>query len=254
MQIRLWEDAARPLPAITPYPVRKSGAAIIVLPGGGYSGRAPHEGEPVAKWLNRRGLCAFVLDYRVAPNRHPLPFSDAQRAIRWVRRHALEYSVDPSRIGILGFSAGGHLAATASTRFDGGNPVAEDAVERESSRPDAAVLCYPVISFVDQCRHDGSMVNLLGPNPDNALRRELSAELQVGPLTPPTFLWHTAADEGVRVRNSLLYAEALARHQVPFSLHVYPKGAHGLGLADNAGHAAQWKDECAGWLEEIGFL
>jgi acetyl esterase/lipase len=242
-------------PTITPYAVDSASlsAAIVVLPGGGYSGRAPHEGEPIARWLNKIGLSSFVLDYRVAPNRHPIPLFDAQRAIRWVRAHAAECGVDPTRVGILGFSAGGHLAATAATRFDGGNPVEKDPVERQSSRPDAVILCYPVISFVDEDRHSGSMTNLLGPNPDAKVRRELSAELQVGALTPPTFLWHTAEDSGVPVRNSLIFADALARNGIPFALHVYPKGAHGLGLATGSGYTEQWTEACAGWLAEIGF-
>ncbi len=262
--IPLWEDQIPEdkkgsqsfEPTITPYAIDSPNpaAAVIVFPGGGYSGRAPHEKDPIALWLNRIGISSFVLDYRVSPNRHPIPLFDAQRAIRWVRSHAREYGVDPTRVGILGFSAGGHLAATAGTRFDGGNPVEKDLVERQGSRPDAVILCYPVISFVDECRHAGSMTNLLGPDPDIRLRKELSAELQVGPLAPPTFIWHTAEDGGVPVRNSLIYAEALAEYSIPFSLHVYPKGAHGLGLAAETGYTGQWTKACAGWLEELGFL
>jgi len=252
----LWDDGDKSAPRITPYLPEKpgSGGAIIIFPGGGYTKRAPHEGEPVARWLCGLGLVSFVLDYRVAPHRHPIPLSDAQRGIRWVRHHAAEFGIDADRVGILGFSAGGHLAATAATRFDGGNPVAVDPVERRGSRPDAVILGYPVISFVDECRHGGSMVNLLGPNPDDRLRRELSAELQVGPLTPPAFLWHTGEDAGVPVRNSLIFAEALAKYGVSFSLHVYPRGAHGLGLAGEAGYTAQWTAACEGWLKELGFL
>lgn len=243
-------------PTITPYLVESNRptAAVVVCPGGGYSGRADHEGEPVALWINGLGISSFVLDYRVAPSRHPAPLMDAQRAIRWVRAKAQELHVDAGRVGILGFSAGGHLAATAATHFDGGTPVAEDPVERQSSRPDAAVLCYPVITFVDECRHSGSMTNLLGPDPDDRLRRELSAELQVGSMTPRMFLWHTGEDAGVPVRNSLLLADALARHEVPFSLHTYPRGAHGLGLATGTGYTASWTVACAGWLREIGFV
>lgn len=243
------------VPTITPYPLESGNknAAIIVFPGGGYGTRADHEREPIALWLNEIGLSSFVLDYRVAPNRHPIPLADAQRAIRWVRAHAADFNVDPARIGILGFSAGGHLAATASTFFDGGVPVATDPVERQSSRPDASILCYAVISFVDPCGPEICVKNLLGPDPEPAQRKELSTEHQVGSMTPQTFIWHTAEDQMVPVKNSLLYAEALASKGIPFSLHVYPRGAHGIGLGLDAGYSGEWKTSCAGWLAEIGF-
>ncbi|WP_199620695.1 alpha/beta hydrolase [Paenibacillus alkalitolerans] len=242
-------------PTITPYLLEQSEphSAVIVLPGGGYGGRAQHEGEPVARWLNRIGCSAFVANYRVAPYKHPYPLTDAQRAIRLVRYHAKEWNIDPDKIGILGFSAGGHLASTASTHFDYGNAAAADPIDRMSSRPDAAILCYPVISFGEH-RHHGSMVNLIGENPPDELRNGLSNELQITPGTPPTFLWHTADDGAVPVENSLMYASSLRRNGVPFELHIFPKGRHGLGLAEGDPHVSQWTELCEMWLKDIEFI
>jgi acetyl esterase/lipase len=259
--LALWPDGTVPggpnaegLPRLTPYLVAGEAVrgAVVVCPGGGYRGRAAHEGEPVARWLNVAGIHAFVLDYRVAPHKHPLPLLDAQRALRTVRARAREWRADPQRLGILGFSAGGHLAATAATRFDAGDPGAADPVERESSRPDAAVLCYPVVSFVEH-RHTGSMQNLLGEDPPEDQRRLLSNELHVTAQTPPVFIWHTAEDAGVPVENSLLFAAALRRHKVPFALHVFPHGRHGLGLAAEQPLAETWTELCAAWLRSLGF-
>ena len=247
-------------PRLTPYlPATPNGsgdaprAAIVVCPGGGYGRRAPHEGEPVARWLNGLGIAAFVLDYRVAPFRHPFPLLDAQRALRTVRHRAAAWRVDPRRVGILGFSAGGHLAATAATHHDAGDPTAADPIDRLSSRPDLLVLCYPVITFAGPARHAGSMRNLLGDAPTEAQQRHLSGELQVNANTPPTFLWHTAEDAGVPVENSLLFASALGRHGVPFALHVFPQGRHGLGLATDAPGASAWPALCATWLRTLSF-
>ena len=260
--VPLWPDGAVPLgagsgpadrPSITPYLVREGDArsAVVVCPGGGYAGLADHEGEPVARWLNARGLHAFVLRYRVAPYRHPAPLWDAQRAIRTVRHHCGPWRVDPGRVGILGFSAGGHLSATAGTHFDPGDPAAADPVDRQGCRPDFLILCYPVISFVAHTHH-GSMTNLLGTEPPEDLRRALSNEEQVTAATPRTFLWHTADDAGVPVENSLGFAAALSRHRVPFDLHVYAHGAHGLGLAANDPHVGNWTAVCAAWLTAQG--
>jgi len=258
----LWPDGApgakgdtlEDKPRITPYLVPGDGpsACVVVCPGGGYGGRAAHEGEPVARWLNTLGISAGVLDYRVKPYQHPIPLGDAQRAIRFVRAKATEWRIDPKRVGILGFSAGGHLAASASTIFDAGNPDATDPIDRPSCRPDATVLCYPVITF-GEFRHHGSMVNLLGKDPDPKLRESLSLETRVTPRTPPTFLWHTSDDPGVPVENSLLYAMALRKNKVPFALHVFPHGPHGIGLAANVPEARQWPALCAEWLKGLGF-
>ncbi|UUZ92897.1 alpha/beta hydrolase [Paenibacillus sp. P25] len=222
------------------------------MSGGGYGRRAAHEGEPIARWLNGLGVSAFVVHYRVAPYRHPNPLMDAQRAIRTVRHRAEAYRVDPQRIGILGFSAGGHLASAAGTHFDDGDSGSQDPIERESSRPDLLILCYPVISMSSAFMHEGSRNNLIGQQADSALAEHLSSELQVTEQTPPTFIWHTADDAAVPVENALMFATALRRNKVPFELHVYESGDHGLGLAE--GHpAAAWTDACAAWLSLRGF-
>lgn len=241
-------------PVMTAFPLDTAGssAAVIVCPGGGYQRRAEHEGDPVARWLNTLGIAAFVLAYRVAPNRHPAPLEDAQRAIRLVRHHASRWNVRNDRIGILGFSAGGHLAATAATTGGSAAGVSDDPVERESARPDVLILGYPVISF-GATAHIGSMNNLLGADPATDLRDHLSAERQVTPETPPTFLWHTANDPGVAVEHSLAFAISLHRHGVPFSLHVYPEGAHGLGLGQDDPEIRTWTDHCAEFLARYDF-
>ncbi len=241
-------------PAITPYLVEGSGnPAIVVCPGGGYVGRAWHEGEPIAQMLNASGISAFVLRYRVAPYRYPCALLDAQRAIRSVRAQADRFGVDPGRVGILGFSAGGHLASTAGTHYDRGDATAADPIERASCRPDALILCYPVITLKEPFAHLGSRNNLLGPSPDEQLLDSLCNDEQVTPDTPPTFLWHTAEDSAVPVENSLQFAAALSRHKVPFDLHVYQPGGHGLGLADQQPHAHGWSAACTSWLALNGF-
>jgi len=227
-----------------------NGAAVVVCPGGGYGRLASdHEGRQVAEWLNSLGVSAFVLQYRLGPRyRHPAPLEDAQRAIRLVRARAAEWGIDPARVGILGFSAGGHLASSASTHFDAGRPDAADAVERQGSRPDFAVLLYPVISLDGPSAHSGSRRNLLGDTPDPALVEQLSNERQVSARTPPTFLFHTADDPTVPVQNSLLYFEALRSAGVPAELHVFAHGRHGVGLALDDPALSAWPRLCAAWL------
>jgi acetyl esterase/lipase len=216
---------------------------------------ADHEGKQIAEWLNSLGVSAFVLQYRLGERyRHPAPLLDAQRAIRMVRARAKDWRVDPRRVGILGFSAGGHLASTAATHFDDGRADAADPVEREGSRPDFAVLCYAVISLYDPPAHSGSRRNLLGDPADPALVELLSNERQVTPRTPPTFLWHTADDSAVPVANSLLFFEALTKAGVPGELHVFPHGRHGLGLAPGDPALSQWPRLCAVWMEGLGLL
>ncbi|WP_379131884.1 alpha/beta hydrolase [Paenibacillus sp. sgz500958] len=261
--LRLWAVEApgalgtdsEDIPVIEPYLAQGEGnAAVVICPGGGYGMRAYHEGEPVARWLNTLGISAFVLSYRVAPYQYPCALQDAQRAIRTVRNRSDEYGIDPQRIGILGFSAGGHLASTAGVLFDAGNPLSSDPIEWESSRPDFMILCYPVISFQDESvYHGGSKDNLLGSSPDPALVDLLSSELQVGADTPKTFLWHTSDDDAVPVENSLLFAAALRKHNVPFDLHVYAHGSHGLGLAEEDSHVSGWSYACASWLRMNGY-
>jgi acetyl esterase/lipase len=232
-----------------------NGAAIVVCPGGGYGALAEHEGHPVALWLNSLGITAAVLRYRLGPRyHHPTPLNDAARALRTMRARAAEWKLDPKRVGILGFSAGGHLASTLSTHFSGEDPIAADPIERASSRPDVAILLYPVISFSTEFVHAGSRRNLLGDNPARELIELLSNEKQVTPKTPPTFLMHTAEDTAVPVENSLLYAMALHRAGVPLELHVYEKGRHGVGLGGNDPVLSAWPATCAAWLKARGFL
>jgi len=246
------QDFPEEIPHLTPFLLKKEKphGAVIVCPGGGYHHRAEHEGAPVAEWLNSLGISAFVLHYRVAPYQHPVPYWDARRAIRYVRYHAAEWNLDPEKIGILGFSAGGHLAASTGIYFDEGNPKAADPVERMSSRPGLMVLAYPVIVMDGEFAHQGSRERLLGEAPDPDALARMSLEKNVSANTPPAFLWHTANDASVPVENSLWMAAALSRCRVPFELHVFPEGKHGLGLAPNLPEVAVWKDLCAAWLKK----
>jgi acetyl esterase/lipase len=252
------EEADRP--TLTPYlpaPETASGAAIVVCPGGGYGGLAAHEGRDYALWLNQHGVAAFVLKYRLGSRgyRHPVMLQDAARAVRTVRARAAEWGCDPRRIGLMGSSAGGHLASTLLTHFDAGRPEAADPVERVSSRPDLGILCYPVITL-GEFTHAGSKQNLLGPNPPAELVELLSNEKQVTRDTPPCFLWHTWEDPVVPVENTLQFAAALRRAGVPFDLHIYEKGGHGLGLGDRPPFARThpWAADCLYWLKARGFL
>lgn len=222
--------------------------AILVLPGGGYARQADHEAEPVASWLSGLGIHAYVLRYRVAPHRHPAPLEDAKEAMVRIREGAFGLAVDSSRVGVLGFSAGGHLAATLSTAAATGSA----ALDVRAAVPDLTVLCYPVVSCLDE-PHQGSVDNLLGGSPSDGLLREMSAELQVTAATPPAFLWHTADDEAVPVHHSLAYAASLARAGVPAELHVFPHGRHGIGLATDIPGPDQWTALCAAWLDRVGW-
>ena len=251
----LWPDLKAPEnPTLTPFliPGDRIRAAVVVCPGGGYAGRAEHEGAPIARWLNSLGLHAFVCDYRVTPARHPAPLDDVQRAVRLVREHAAQWRVDDTRVGLLGFSAGGHLACSAGNLGDDGDFAAADPVARQRGRPDLVIGCYPVITSGTHL-HRGSFDNLLGERPDPTLLHLLSLENSVGPRNPPTFLWSTADDQAVPVENSLLYALALRKHGVPLELHVYPHGRHGLGLASEDGIVSDWSDRCAQWLTSLGW-
>jgi acetyl esterase/lipase len=246
-------------PSLAPYIVpagRGTGTAVVVCPGGGYRGLAmDHEGDQVAKWLNSLGVSAFVLKYRLGPKyHHPVELGDAQRAIRTVRAKAAEYRVAPDRIGIMGFSAGGHLASTAGTHFDAGDASAADPIDRAGSRPDFLVLGYPVISFTTPYTHKGSLQNLLGDNPDPKLVESLSNELQVTAQTPPTFLFHTTADTTVPVENSVLFYLALRKAGVPAEMHIYERGPHGLGLAPLDEALSSWPSRLAAWMRVHGLL
>jgi len=246
-------------PSIAPYVMpagRGTGSAVVVCPGGGYRNLAmDHEGDQIAKWLNSLGVSAFVLKYRLGPKyHHPVELGDAQRAIRTVRAKAAEYRVATDRIGIMGFSAGGHLASTAGTHFDAGDASAADPIDRVSSRPDFLVLGYPVISFTTPYTHKGSLQNLLGDNPDPKLVESLSNELQVTAQTPPTFLFHTTADATVPVENSVLFYLALRKAGVPAEMHIYERGPHGLGLASLDEALSSWPSRLAAWLRVHGLL
>ena len=245
-------------PAITPFVVpaaRATSTAVIVCPGGGYQNLSmDKEGNQIALWLNSLGITSFVLKYRLGPKyHHPIELGDAQRAIRTVRTRAADYHVQPDRIGIMGFSAGGHLASTAGTHFDSGDPAAADPIDRASSRPDFLVLCYPVISF-GPFAHRGSLRMLLGENPDPKLVENLSNELQVTAQTPPTFLFHTTADATVPVENSVLFYSALRKAGVPAELHIYERGPHGVGLASTDEALSSWPARLADWLRIHGWL
>lgn len=250
------EDADRPTLTIYLPSTGGVGTGVVVCPGGGYGTLAmDHEGRQIAEWLNQRGVAAFVLKYRLGPRyRHPAPLQDAQRAVRFVRLRAEEFGIGPDRIGIWGFSAGGHLASTAGTHFDAGDPQAADRIDRMSSRPDFMILAYPVISFTTEYTHRGSRNNLLGPNPDPQLVENLSNEKQVTPQTPPAFLFHTDEDKGVPPENSILFYLALRKAGVPAELHVYQRGKHGVGLAPQDPVLSTWPDRLDGWLRTRGLL
>ena len=232
------------IPAVGPSSV--PAPAMLVLPGGGYARQADHEAEPVAEWLASLGVHAFVLRYKVAPHRHPEPLAHAKEAMLWIRSGAHGLTVDSKRVGVLGFSAGGHLAGSLSVALPTGDPTLDQA----GAVPDLSVLCYPVISFVDSA-HQGSVDNLAGEGAPPDLLEQLSLERQVQASTPPAFLWHTADDEAVPVSHSLAYAAALAKARVPVELHVFPHGVHGIGLAEGAPGAGQWPNLCAGWLSRM---
>jgi len=245
-------------PTLAPYLVpagRGTGTAVIVCPGGGYVNLSmDKEGDQIARFLNSLGVSAFVLKYRLGPKyHHPIELGDAQRAIRTVRSRAAEYRVAADRIGIMGFSAGGHLAATAGTHFDGGDAAASDPIDRLSSRPDFLILCYPVISFTNYV-HQGSKRSLLGDNPDPKLVESLSNETQVTAQTPPTFLFHTNGDTGVPPENSMMFYMALRKAGVPAEIHIYERGPHGVGLAQTDYPLSSWPGRLADWLRVRGLL
>jgi acetyl esterase/lipase len=251
------EDADKP--SIQPYLVPEgqgTSAGVVVCPGGGYGALAvDHEGDQIARWLNSIGVAAFVLKYRLAPRYHnPAMINDARRAIRFVRQNAAEYRVTADRIGIMGFSAGGHLASSAGTHFEPGDSSAADPVDRLPSRPDFLILGYPVISFTTPYTHKGSMRNLLGENPDPKLVESFSNELQVTPQTPPTFLFHTNGDTGVPPENSVLFYLALRKAGVPAEMHIYERGPHGVGLGRLDEALSSWPARLADWLRVRGVL
>ncbi len=263
----LWPDGApgavgtedNDKPSLTvwlPEKAANTRTAVVLCPGGGYGGLAiDHEGKQIAEYFGKLGVATFMLKYRLAPKyKHPTPMLDVQRAIRIVRSRAAEFGVEPTRVGVMGFSAGGHLASTAATHFDGGKGDAKDPLDKTSCRPDFAILCYPVITMEAGTTHGGSRKNLLGENPAPELVDLMSNEKQVTPQTPPTFLFHTTEDAAVLPENAILFYSALRKAKVPAELHIYERGRHGVGLAANDAHLSQWSVQLAGWLRMRGYL
>jgi len=234
-----------------------TGEAVVICPGGGYGILAyDWEGSDIARWLNSEGISAFVLKYRLPGSKsnivpHKSPLMDAQRAMRLVRANAEKWNIDPTKIGIMGFSAGGHLASTLSTHFDAGDPSSDDPVEHESCRPNFSVLVYPVVSLEADFTHKGSGKNLLGEDPDPELLRYYSNELQVTEDTPPAILIHSDDDKAVPVENSISYFQALRANKVTSELHIYPYGGHGYSLAIGQGHLSTWPDRVIEWIKYI---
>ncbi|QDV33636.1 alpha/beta hydrolase [Tautonia plasticadhaerens] len=276
VELRLWPgdapgatgDEPTDVPTITVYqadPATSTGAAIVICPGGGYGALAmDHEGHQVARWLNSIGITGVILKYRLGSSgyRHPVMLTDAQRAIRTVRQEADAWGIDPARVGVLGFSAGGHLASTVGTHFDAGDPDAADPVDRQGSRPDLMILGYPVVALATEYAHGGSKRNLLGEDPPEELVESLSNERMVTPETPPTFLVHTNEDEGVPAENSLLFVLSLREAGVPVEFHLFEGGRHGLGLGNGLPDLgigpdtafSAWPGLCQAWLGKHGFL
>lgn len=265
--IRLWEKGAPGTPPTKPQdepevymkpPAAPStGTAVVILPGGGYGALAmTYEGLDVGDWFASFGVTAFVLKYRMhgTGHMHPVPMMDGQRAIRTVRARAAEWKIDPSRIGVLGFSAGGHLASTLGTHFDKGDAKSSDQIERVSSRPDFLILCYPVISFTAETTHRGSIANLLGDSPDPKLLHSLSNETQVTPETPPTFIFQTSEDKGVPAENAVAFYLALHKAGVPAEMHIFQNGPHGVGMAKDLPATKEWPELCRNWIQVRGML
>ena len=250
------EDDQPSITVFRPWDSKIPGTAVVIAPGGSYGFLASnHEGRQVANWFNSMGVTAFVLKYRLGPRyHHPIELGDAQRAIRMVRSRAKEFVILPDRIGMMGFSAGGHLASTVATHFDSGNPNAADPIDRVSSRPDFVVLAYPVITFQPPYAHGGSAKNLLGENPDPKLIDELSNERHVTAQTPPTFLFSTSEDTVVPPENSVSFYAALHKAGVPAELHIFEKGPHGVGLDLGDPVLGEWPALLAHWLRARGLL
>lgn len=237
-------------------------AAVVILPGGGYNGHAmDHEGYQFAQWFQSLGVTSAICTYRLRGKGndgngygHPAPMLDAQRAIQTLRANAKSLNIDPNRVGVIGFSAGGHLCSTVSTHFAKPDASSEDLIARVSSRPNFSILCYPVVAFGKPHTHKGSQRNLIGSDPSPELVESLSNESQVSKETPPTFLFHTAADTVVLPRNSIDYYSACIAHGVPAEMHLFPEGRHGVGLAKNLSGADQWPKLCENWMRRLGVV
>ncbi|MEK6477286.1 alpha/beta hydrolase [Catalinimonas sp. 4WD22] len=266
--LQLWPEGApgamgqeeKDHPMLIRYPAPEhmaSGAAVVVCPGGGYNMLAmDHEGHQIGRWLNSFGVSAYILTYRLGRNgyKHPIPMNDGKRAIRTVRANAEAWGVDEERIGVLGFSAGGHMASTLGTHFDAGQEGAADPIDQMSSRPDFMVLLYPVISFTEDYQHSGSRISLLGEDADPATVRSLSNELQVTDDTPPAFLVHTTEDQAVPPENSIYFYLELKKRGIPVEMHIFEKGRHGLGMGAPGTAFSSWPELCEEWMLERGYL
>ncbi|MEM7476474.1 MAG: alpha/beta hydrolase [Planctomycetota bacterium] len=264
--VRLWEGDApeangqeeKDVPTAIvylPHSTTPTGA-IVIYPGGGYGGLAMgHEGHDIAAWANSMGLAGVIVNYRHRGKGygHPCPMLDAQRAIRMTRSKAKEWNIDPAKVGVLGFSAGGHLTTTVLTHFDEGDKTAEDSVDQESCLSNFGVVCYAVVAFDQEYTHKGSQRNLLGQDASQELVDSLSNEKQVKPKTPPCFVWHTAEDKAVPAENSLVFYSALVKQGISAELHVFPKGRHGIGLGASVEGANKWPELCHAWLQRNGF-
>ncbi|MCP3927865.1 MAG: alpha/beta hydrolase [Bacteroidetes bacterium] len=270
-EVLLWEEGApgamgeeeKDIPILIPHFAAKektTGAAVMICPGGGYAGLAmDHEGKQIAEWFNELGIHAFVLRYRLGKwdgsgYQHPIMMNDAKRGFRMIRANAKKWGINPDEIGVMGFSAGGHLASTLGTHFDDGNPASSDQIEQFSCMPNYMILGYPVISLNTKYAHAGSRRHLLGATPNTLDVDNLSNETQVSVLTPPTFLFHTDEDKGVPPENSVLFYLALREKGVPAELHIYEKGRHGVGFAPNDPVLSSWKNRLHDWLKNRGVL
>ncbi len=252
------EDGDKPsLTICLPEKETATGTAVVICPGGGYGHLSmDREGQQIADWLNSIGVAGFILKYRHqgVGYGHPAPLQDAQRAVRIVRSRAKEWNIDPQRIGIMGFSAGGHLASSAGTHFQNDYYDAKDTIDKASCRPDFMILLYPVITLDDSFTHAGSKRNLLGRNPDQKLVENLSNEKQVTPETPPTFLVHSNEDRAVPAENSINFYLALRKAGVPAEMHIYLKGSHGSAIEKRFGIISTWPERCAEWMKVRGLL
>lgn len=236
---------------------KASGTAVLICPGGGYGALAfGHEGHAIAKWLNENGVAGIILKYRlpsdmIMKDKSIGPLQDVQEALRVIRRNSAGWGIDPAKIGVIGFSAGGHLASTLSTHYD---EIVYEVKDDVSARPDFSLLIYPVITFDSSFTHAGSRRNLIGDDPPDAAVKHFSNELQVNENTPPAFLVHSGDDKSVPVRNSIVYYQALQKHNIPSELHIFQRGGHGYGLAEGRETQSAWPDLCLSWMKSAGFL
>ncbi len=251
-KFRLWENSDIEISYY--HSLHKScDAAVVIFPGGGYANHADYEGESYAQLLNTFGMDAFVIKYRTSPNRFPLPLLDARRSVRFVRAKAGEFGLSKDKILVMGSSAGGHLAALTSTYHDSIDGEEIDEIDQEDFLPNGQILCYPVISSDEAISHQGSYKNLLGEERYGE-KDKFSPELLVSEKTPAAFIWHTAADQAVNVINSYRYAEALAKNKIPHEMHIFPYGAHGMGLGEHLPYISEWTQLLRRWLVLNGFF